>query len=258
MQEVWKSLIEYNNLIEVSSFGRVRRLQGKSEMLKPRLDKSGYLYVHIRVSKLGINKMVKVHRLVAKAFLPNPNNYPIINHKNEIKTDNRVENLEWCTHKYNTNYGASLEKRAFNSRNQEHRSCPILQYSLNGEFIQEFPSFKEVQRYLGKSYSNVWKVCNGKKESAYGYKWSYKYIDGNKIDIPNSYSWFEDLYGIKISTILQDLPFNLACAIKYVLRAGHKSEEGYTEKDKTIEDLEKAIFYIKDEIERIKNDKERV
>lgn len=258
MQEQWKSLNNYGGLIEVSTFGRVRRVQGKVDVLKPKLDKGGYLYVHIRISKLGINKMAKVHRLVAETFIPNPNNLPIINHKNEIKTDNRIENLEWCTHKYNVNYGTGLERRAYNSRNQVHRSCPILQYSLNGEFIQEFPSFKEIQRYLGKSYSNVWNVCNGKKDSAYGYKWSYKYIEGKKVEIPNSYTWFKRNYGLDLSRILQDLSFNLACAIKYVLRSGHKSEQGMSDKQKRIEDLKKAVFYLNDEIDKLENDKEGI
>ena len=133
-----------------------------------------------------------------------------------------------------------------------------MQYSLNGEFIQEFPSFKEIQRYLGKSYSNVWNVCNGKKDSAYGYKWSYKYIEGKKVEIPNSYTWFKRNYGLDLSRILQDLSFNLACAIKYVLRSGHKSEEGMSDKQKRIEDLKKAVFYLNDEINRIENDKEGI
>lgn len=257
MQEHWKPLISYNNLIEVSNFGNVRRV-GKKVLLKPRLDKNGYLYVHIRISNLGINKMSKIHRLVAEAFLPNPKMYSIINHKNEIKTDNRVENLEWCTCKYNINYGTGLQRRAFNSRNQKHRSCPILQYSINGEFIQEFPSFKEVQRYLGKPYSNVWNVCNGKKESAYGYKWSYKYIEGKKIEVPNSYTWFKESYGIDLSTILQDLPFNIACAIKYILRAGHKQEASMSNKEKEIEDLKKAIFYINDRIAQIEGKYDKI
>lgn len=251
MQEQWKSLSKYKGLIEVSTLGRVRRLHRKSDILKPKLDKRGYLCVHIRISKLGINKMVKIHRLVAEAFIPNPNNLPIVNHKNEIKTDNRVGNLEWCTHKYNVNYGTGLKRRAYNSRNQVHRSCPILQYSLNGEFIQEFPSFKEVQRYLGKSYSNVWNVCNGRGISAYGYKWSYKYIEGKKIEIPNSYTWFKKNYGLDLSIILQDLSFDIACAIKYILRSGHKSEQDVPDKAKEIEDLKKAIWYINDRIKEL-------
>lgn len=149
------------------------------------------------------------------------------------------------------NYGTGLERRAYNSRNQPHRSCPILQYSLNGEFIQEFPSFKEVQRYLGKSYRNIWDVCNGKKDSAYGYKWSYKYFEGKKIEVPNSYTWFKVAYGIDLESILQDLPFTIACAIKYILRAGHKKDASLTDTNKQIEDLNKAIWYIKDEIKRI-------
>ena len=80
----------------------------------------------------------------------------------------------------------------------------------------------------------------------------------DRVNHPSHYTWLKDLCGIEVIDITRHMNFNLGNCIKYVLRAGHKSEEGYTEKDKTIEDLEKAIFYIKDEIERIKNDKERV
>lgn len=80
----------------------------------------------------------------------------------------------------------------------------------------------------------------------------------DKVNHPSHYTWLKDLCGIEVIDITRHMNFNLGNCIKYVLRAGHKSEKGYTEKDKTIEDLEKAIFYIKDEIERIKNDKERV
>ena len=80
----------------------------------------------------------------------------------------------------------------------------------------------------------------------------------DKVNHPSHYTWLKDLCGIEVIDITRHMNFNLGNCIKYALRAGHKSEEGYTEKDKTIEDLEKAIFYIKDEIERIKNDKKRV
>lgn len=80
----------------------------------------------------------------------------------------------------------------------------------------------------------------------------------DRVNHPSHYTWLKELCGIEVIDITRHMNFNLGNCIKYVLRAGHKSEKGYTEKDKTIEDLEKAIFYIKDEIERIKNDKERV
>ena len=80
----------------------------------------------------------------------------------------------------------------------------------------------------------------------------------DRVNHPSHYTWLKKLCGIEVIDITRHMNFNLGNCIKYVLRAGHKSEEGYTEKDKTIEDLEKAIFYIKDEIERIKNDKEGV
>lgn len=120
--EEWKSIPGYEGLYEISSYGRVKsldryvkvksksyRLQ-KGKMLSPIKNKYGYLQVFLCCN--GKYKIISVHRLVAIAFLPNPDNLPIINHKNEDKSDNRVENLEWCNHKYNSNYNGVLKKRS--------------------------------------------------------------------------------------------------------------------------------------------------
>ena len=115
MMEEWRAVPGYEGLYEVSSYGRVKSLKRyksnnggipliKERILKPYNDKKGYLNVRLR------NKNFKVHRLVAQAFIPNPNNLPQVNHKNEDKSDNRVDNLEWCTAKYNNTYGTRQDK----------------------------------------------------------------------------------------------------------------------------------------------------
>lgn len=121
----------------------------------------------------------------------------------------------------------------------------------------------------GKFYVSDYDGCITDENEFKGHSWSERKLSEyfikvdnikkeSKVEHPSHYTWLKDLCGIEVIDITRHMNFNLGNCIKYVLRAGHKSEEGYTEKDKTIEDLEKAIFYIKDEIERIKNDKEKV
>ena len=115
--EIWRDIKDYEGYYQVSNLGRVKaveRIDNKKhkrlESIKaPTKDKNGY--VRISLFKNGEYKKKYVHQLVAQAFLPNPNNYTIINHKNEITDDNKVENLEWCTHKYNMNYGTRIKRQ---------------------------------------------------------------------------------------------------------------------------------------------------
>lgn len=147
------------------------------KVLKPQKSKNGYL--HVGLYKNGKLKNYSVHRLVAEAFIPNPLNLPCVNHKDEDKTNNDIENLEWCTYKYNINYGVSLKKRAKTQRetgvqiNNKGTSKAVYQYTTNGLILNVYPSIREVKRTLGYDDSCIAKCCRGKINHAYGFKWSY-------------------------------------------------------------------------------------
>ena len=168
MIEIWKDIEGYEGLYQVSNLGRVKSLWfGKEKILKGGKDSSGYIFVVL--SKEGKIKYFQIHRLVASAFLDNSNNLPCINHINEDKTNNRVENLEWCTYQYNNNYGTHNERMA------KTKSIPILQFSKEDNFIRKWESATQVERELNFNEGNINKCCKGKQKSAYDYKWHYHY-----------------------------------------------------------------------------------
>lgn len=165
--EIWKTIEGYPNY-EVSNMGRVKSLKyDKEKILKGIKKRDGYLLIGL--SKEGKVKFFSLHRIVAQAFLPNPNNLSEVNHIDEDKTNNKVDNLEWCDRKYNNNYGTRTE-RAIKSK-----SISILQFSKEGNFIQKWDSAKDVERELGFNQGNINKCCKGKLKLAYGFKWCYHY-----------------------------------------------------------------------------------
>lgn len=158
MKEIWKTIECYENY-EISNLGRVKNKK-KNYSLKP-LNLNGYLVVCL--CKNGKQKLFRIHRLVAFAFLPNPNNYPFVNHKDEDKTNNHVNNLEWCTAKYNCNYGTRNERRIKKQSKQ-------IKCIENGVI---YNSGNEIQKLLGFSAGNINLCCHGKLKSAYGYHWEF-------------------------------------------------------------------------------------
>lgn len=197
MEEIWLPIKGFEGLYEVSSFGRVRSLNyhrtGQTRILVPAQKKNGYLQVALW--KNGKGNYYLIHRLVAEAFIPNWFEDSQVNHIDEDKTNNHVDNLEWCDAKYNVNYGTAIERMKLcnggmfkkgNKLSEETQrkitekitngkcSKAVLQYTKTGEFIREFPSMQEVERKLGISNSKVCCVCKGKRNSAGGYVWRYK------------------------------------------------------------------------------------
>ena len=169
MNETWKDITGYEGLYQVSDLGHVRSLRnGKVRILKPGRNRSGHLIVGLcRNRKL---RNFSLHRLVAKAFIPNPLNLPVINHRDENPANNVVDNLEWCTQKYNVNYGTCGAKKA------AKLSKVVLQYDKSGNFVREWPSTMEVQRQKGFASSYISACCLGKLKSAYGFIWKYKEV----------------------------------------------------------------------------------
>ena len=126
--------------------------------------------------KNGKPKTFQIHRLVAQAFIPNPQNLPCVNHKDEDKTNNTVDNLEWCTHEYNDNYGTHNErvaKKLTGVYNSKAKSKTVLQLRKDGSLVRIWPSVAEIRRQLGYLVGNIATCCRGERHSAYGYKWCY-------------------------------------------------------------------------------------
>lgn len=157
--EIWKEIKDYPCYM-VSSRGRVKSIK-RNKLKASTLQPNGYLSVHL--CNNGVPKRFSIHRLVAQTFLPNPNNLPQVNHRNEIKTDNRVENLEWCTAKYNSNYGKRTDKTR----------KPILQFDKQGNFLRSWKSITEIKNTTGLAVSNICRCCKCEHRTAGGYVWGY-------------------------------------------------------------------------------------
>jgi hypothetical protein len=183
MKEIWKDIAGYEGFYQVSNYGRVKSLKRtviskkgqRSEVdekiLKPvwRCRNADYSAVHLcRNSKMTT---ASVHRLVAIAFIPNPNNLPFINHKDENPRNNHVSNLEWCDLSYNNNYGNANIKRSKALINDKAKSKPVYQYSLDGKYIATYPSTMEAERQTGANH--IPDVCNGRRGKSGGYVWKY-------------------------------------------------------------------------------------
>ena len=159
--EQWKDII-YEKDYQISNLGRIKSFKwGKERILKPSLSKRGRLNVRLN------GKNYLVHRLVAEAFIPNPNDYKEVNHKDENPQNNIVSNLEWCDRLYNVRYGTGIERRS------KTQSKTVLQYDLEGNFIREWASAMECKRN-GYNQGHIIECCRKNRKTHKGFKWGYK------------------------------------------------------------------------------------
>jgi hypothetical protein len=174
----WRPVVSYEGLYEVSNFGEVRslphvvnshmgtRISPGKILRQAKSAKTGYYSVCL--SKNNKSKMELIHRIVATAFIPNENNYPQVNHKDENKSNNSADNLEWCTAEYNNNYGTI--KQRISAKNKISKCKPVAQM-LNGVVLNVFPSTISARHIADPGH--IGKVCNGKRKSAGGYQWAF-------------------------------------------------------------------------------------
>jgi len=186
MKEKWLSVNGFEGIYEVSNYGNVASLNynrtGKRKNLTPKTNNKGYLWVELRNN--GKKSCILIHRLVAEHFIDNPNNYEIVNHKDENPRNNMYNNLEWCNASYNTDYSKKLHldktisngnKWDFKESEKYHKHNQLLiKKDFNGNIIEVCGKLSD---YVKTHNLNAWsiiQVCNGKRKSAYGYYWEFK------------------------------------------------------------------------------------
>ena len=172
--EIWKPIPSYETLYEISNNGVVKSLRTGAVKCSSNNGK----YKQVTLTKNGTSKTYKVHRLVAITFIPNPDNLPQINHKDENPSNNNVDNLEWCTAEYNNNYGRHREKlrltHSLNGAKSVMRA--VIQMDKNGNVLNEFASITEASNVTNTSIANISMCCKGNRKTAGGYKWKFKEV----------------------------------------------------------------------------------
>ena len=178
--EIWRDIPEYEGFYQASNMGRIKSLERidalghrlKEKILKPSIGNSGYYQVYL--CKQSIVKQYMIHRLVWKSFNGSIPENMQCNHLNEVKTDNRLSNLNLMTPKENVNYGTRNERAGKVLKNRKDKSKIVLQFTLESILVKEYPSVMQVVRDNGFNQGNIWACCNGRQKTAYGYKWRYK------------------------------------------------------------------------------------
>lgn len=167
MIEIWKPIRNYENRYLVSNLGNIKSLR-RNKILVPIIQSNNYCYINLCVN--GKNKSCRIHRLVAEAFIPNPNNLPCVNHKDGNKQNNNVDNLEWCTNKYNSQH-------AYKNNMVQKTIRTVIQYDLYGNFIAEYNSHNEASKNTNIPRVEITKSANGNKNitKKYGFIFKNKY-----------------------------------------------------------------------------------
>lgn len=190
MDEIWKDVVGFENKYQVSNLGRVKKKQtikkhwlggdsiAKERILKPNKHREGYLYAQLIID--GKLIPIGIHRLVAMAFIPNPNDLPSINHKDENKENNCVDNLEWCDKEYNANYGTRNKKISHakkgckpSEKTIEKLKKKIVQLDLEGNIVKVWDSIKDACLEGGFNASGIGRCLKGKLNKHKGFKWKY-------------------------------------------------------------------------------------
>ena len=174
MYKQWKQIIDFPKY-EVSNYGEVRHI-ATGYIKSQKKDACGYLVVSLSTGHAKV-KLIKVHRLVAEAFIPNLNNKPQVNHIDGDKTNNCVENLEWVTAKENVQHCYKVlgyKGSHFGKLGKDNEQSKIVLQIKNNKIIAKFYGLREAAESISKGCSHIGECCLGQRKSAYGYKWEYK------------------------------------------------------------------------------------